>query len=221
VNPLIALHNVSRFSNGHSILCDVSLSVVQGESCAIVGASGSGKSTLLNVIGLLDQPCRGRLLIDGSNMANADAETRAITRNHVLGFVFQSFNLLPRLSALDNVALPLSYRGVSKAAARERAGAELRRVGLASRARYLPADMSGGQRQRVAIARALVTGPRILLADEPTGNLDGDSAQDIVELLLSLNRKQGMTLLMVTHDPTFATFMERRLLVREGRVFDV
>lgn len=221
MNPIIAMQGITRLLGNEAILCDVSFSLPAGQSCAIVGASGSGKSTLLNLIGLLDQPCRGRLILDGCDMTQANADQRAIARNCSLGFVFQSFNLLPRLSVLDNVALPLTYRGIRLASARQAAKAQLEKVRLAHRALNRPADLSGGQRQRVAIARALVTGPRILLADEPTGNLDGDTAQDIMGLLSSLNREQAMTLLMVTHDPGMAQCLDRRLRVRDGAVFDV
>ncbi|MNM61042.1 Lipoprotein-releasing system ATP-binding protein LolD [compost metagenome] len=216
----LCLESVKRSIDGQIILDDVSLSFVESQSCAIIGASGSGKSTLLNLIGLLDQPCHGRLVLDGCDMTHATADQRAIARNRLLGFVFQNFNLLPRLSVLDNVALPLSYRGIRLASARQAAKAQLENVDLGHRAQNRPADLSGGQRQRVAIARALVTGPRILLADEPTGNLDSDTAQDIMGLLSTLNREQGMTLLMVTHDPGMAQCLGRRLQVRDGAVFD-
>ncbi|WP_087500473.1 ABC transporter ATP-binding protein [Pseudomonas sp. SID14000] len=220
MNSSISLHGFTRLLGGQTILHDVSFSIFPGESCAITGPSGSGKSTLLNLIGLLDQPCRGRLVLDGCDMTHATANQRAITRNRLLGFVFQSFNLLPRLSILDNVALPLSYRGIGLASARRAATLQLEKVGLAHCARNRPADLSGGQRQRVAIARALVTGPRILLADEPTGNLDCETAQEIIGLLCRLNHEQGMTLLMVTHDPAMAQRMQRRMQVRDGGVFD-
>ncbi|WP_296230574.1 ABC transporter ATP-binding protein [Pseudomonas sp. UBA4617] len=219
MNPL-RLESVQRSIGGQVILDNVSISFAESQSCAITGPSGSGKSTLLNLIGLLDQPCRGRLVLDGCDMTHANADQRAITRNRLLGFVFQSFNLLPRLTILDNVALPLSYRGIGLASARRAATLQLEKVGLAQRARNWPADLSGGQRQRVAIARALVTAPRILLADEPTGNLDCETAQAIIGLLCRLNHEQGMTLLMVTHDPAMAQRMQRRLLVRDGGVFD-
>lgn len=218
MNPL-RLESVQRSIGGQVILDNVSISIAESQSCAITGPSGSGKSTLLNLIGLLDQPCRGRLVLDGCDMTHANADQRAI-RNRLLGFVFQSFNLLPRLTILDNVALPLSYRGIGLASARRAATLQLEKVGLAQRARNRPADLSGGQRQRVAIARALVTAPRILLADEPTGNLDCETAQAIIGLLCRLNHEQGMTLLMVTHDPAMAQRMQRRLLVRDGGVFD-
>ncbi|MEI7126929.1 ABC transporter ATP-binding protein [Pectobacterium versatile] len=225
ITDLICLQGISHtYSTGvssQSVLHDISLSIPAGQSCAIVGASGSGKSTLLNIIGLLDQPVSGRLLIAGQDMSQASADDRAIVRNQVIGFVFQSFNLLPRLDALDNVALPLTYRGVSRQAARQAAQVQLARVGLAERTHHRPADLSGGQRQRVAIARALVGEPALLLADEPTGNLDSQTADDIITLLLALNREQGTTLVMVTHDEGMACRMTRRIQVQDGRIYEV
>ncbi|GKV82036.1 ABC transporter ATP-binding protein [Pectobacterium versatile] len=225
VTDLICLQGISHtYSTGASsqaVLHDISLSIPAGQSCAIVGASGSGKSTLLNIIGLLDQPVSGRLLLAGQDMSQASADDRAIVRNQVIGFVFQSFNLLPRLDALDNVALPLTYRGVSRQAARQAAQVQLARVGLAERTHHRPADLSGGQRQRVAIARALVGEPALLLADEPTGNLDSQTADDIITLLLALNREQGTTLVMVTHDEGMACRMTRRIQVQDGRIHEV
>ncbi|ELK0936218.1 ABC transporter ATP-binding protein [Pseudomonas aeruginosa] len=219
---LIRLENITHaYATGASsqaVLYDVSFSVPTGQSCAIVGASGSGKSTLLNLIGLLDEPTSGRVLLAGEDMTNADAESRAIARNRIIGFVFQSFNLLPRLDALDNVALPLLYRGIPQPQARQAALTQLERVGLSNRSHHRPADMSGGQRQRVAIARALVGEPSLLLADEPTGNLDSQTAQDIIGLLLSLNRERGTTLVVVTHDTGIADRMARCIQVRDGRI---
>ena len=219
---LIRLENITHaYATGASsqaVLYDVSFSVPTGQSCAIVGASGSGKSTLLNLIGLLDEPTSGRVLLAGEDMTNADAESRAIARNRIIGFVFQSFNLLPRLDALDNVALPLLYRGIPQPQARQAALTQLERVGLSNRSHHRPADMSGGQRQRVAIARALVGEPSLLLADEPTGNLDSQTAQDIIGLLLSLNRERGTTLVVVTHDTGIADRMARCIHVRDGRI---
>lgn len=219
---LIRLENITHaYATGASsqaVLYDVSFSVPTGQSCAIVGASGSGKSTLLNLIGLLDEPTSGRVLLAGEDMTNADAESRAIARNRIIGFVFQSFNLLPRLDALDNVALPLLYRGIPQPQARQAALTQLERVGLSNRSHHRPADMSGGQRQRVAIARALVSEPSLLLADEPTGNLDSQTAQDIIGLLLSLNRERGTTLVVVTHDTGIADRMARCIQVRDGRI---
>ncbi len=200
------------------VLDNITLTIRRGESCAIVGTSGSGKSTLLNILGLLDQPASGRFLLDGRDMGCATQNERADLRNQLIGFVFQSFNLLPRLSALDNVALPLLYRGHSRPVARRHAQRQIERVGLADRLAHLPADLSGGQRQRVAIARALVGEPALILADEPTGNLDGDTAQDIMNLLLELNRTQAVTLVMVTHDTDLAARLDRRLHVQGGRI---
>lgn len=221
MNDSVSLERISRSLGGQTILDDVSLSIPRGQSCAILGPSGSGKSTLLNLIGLLDQPCQGRLLLEGHDMTGASAAQRAIMRNRCLGFVFQSFNLLPRLSALDNVALPLCYRGTAQAQARLLAQRQLQAVGLEARMAHRPAELSGGQRQRVAIARALVAEPRLLLADEPTGNLDGTTAGDILQLLKQLNRTSGVTLVMVTHDPLMARHMDRHILVREGQVSDL
>ena len=219
---LIRLENITHAyatdASSQVVLYDVSFSVPTGQSCAIVGASGSGKSTLLNLIGLLDEPTSGRVLLAGEDMTNADAESRAIARNRIIGFVFQSFNLLPRLDALDNVALPLLYRGIPQPQARQAALTQLERVGLSNRSHHRPADMSGGQRQRVAIARALVGEPSLLLADEPTGNLDSQTAQDIIGLLLSLNRERGTTLVVVTHDTGIADRMARCIQVRDGRI---
>ncbi|WEF11590.1 ABC transporter ATP-binding protein [Pectobacterium actinidiae] len=214
-------HTYSTGASSQAVLHNISLSIPAGQSCAIVGASGSGKSTLLNIIGLLDQPVSGRLLLAGQDMSQASADERAIVRNQVIGFVFQSFNLLPRLDALDNVALPLLYRGVSRQAARQAAQLQLARVGLAERTHHRPADLSGGQRQRVAIARALVGEPALLLADEPTGNLDSQTADEVIALLLALNREQGTTLVMVTHDEGMAGRMARRIQVQDGRIHEV
>ena len=212
---VIRLDGISHaYRNGtlsQKVLHDVSFSIAAGQSCAIIGASGSGKSTLLNIIGLLDRPTDGRFFLKGREMTQATADTRSRARNETIGFVFQSFNLLPRLSALDNVALPLMYRGYSRQAARTKAQSQIDRIGLGQRARHRPADLSGGQRQRIAIARALVTQPSLILADEPTGNLDSATAIEIVDLLLALNREQQVTLVVVTHDASIAEQMQREL----------
>ncbi|EEK2702885.1 ABC transporter ATP-binding protein [Salmonella enterica subsp. enterica serovar Newport] len=219
---LVRLENVTRTygpgASGQTVLHNVSLSIPAGQSCAIVGASGSGKSTLLNLAGLLDKPTSGKIFLAGSDMTQASPHICARVRNELIGFVFQSFNLLPRLDALDNVALPLLYRGMPRQMARQTAQAQLEHVGLASRQHHRPADLSGGQRQRVAIARALVGKPALLLADEPTGNLDRQTAQEIVTLLLSLNSSTGTTLVMVTHDNDIARQMERCIKVHDGRI---
>lgn len=216
-------HVTHRYLTGTStepVLCDVSLSIQAGHTCAIVGTSGSGKSTLLNLIGLLDVPYAGQIILGGKDMTGIDSDVRAMIRNQTIGFVFQSFNLLPRLDAIDNVALPLLYRGVPRQRARHFAQLQLQQVGLADRGHHRPADLSGGQRQRVAIARALIGSPSLLLADEPTGNLDPQTAQDILALLLSLNQKLGTTLVIVTHDASIAKQMTRCITVYSGRIHE-
>ncbi|MDR2852008.1 MAG: ABC transporter ATP-binding protein [Burkholderiaceae bacterium] len=221
---LIAMKNVRqsyRMGDGHlKVLDGISFKIAQGESCAIVGASGSGKSTLLNVLGLLDLPAAGQYLINGREMTHATSDERAGMRNRFIGFVFQSFNLLPRLTALENVALPLMYRGCTRAKAMPQARHQLERVGLGERITHRPADLSGGERQRVAIARALVGHPALILADEPTGNLDSSTAHEIMNLLLSLNREAGVTLVIVTHDNDLAQRLGRCLRVENGKIVE-
>lgn len=207
-------------SSVNAVLHDISLSIPYGQSCAIVGSSGSGKSSLLNIIGLLDKPSSGHVFISGEDMSEAPHELRARVRNSVIGFIFQGFNLLPRLNLLDNVALPLLYRGVPRPVARDAAEIHLAEVGLGGRIYSRPADLSGGQRQRVAIARALVGKPALLLADEPTGNLDKQTAYEIVDLLLSLNENNGTTLVIVTHDDKIARQMQRCIQVHDGRIVE-
>ncbi|WP_256942882.1 ABC transporter ATP-binding protein [Achromobacter xylosoxidans] len=222
--PLIRLESIcqSYFVGEEKIVAlnSVSLEVAAGQTCALLGASGSGKSTLLNIIGLLDRPRSGSFIFRGRDMTEASEIERSYFRNREIGFVFQSFNLLPRLTALDNVALPLAYRGVGSAEARLRAMEQLKMVGLGNRAAHVPADLSGGQRQRVAIARALVGEPSVILADEPTGNLDSDSTSDILSLLLSLNTEREVTLVVVTHDVTLAACFGRRLYVENGQLLE-
>jgi putative ABC transport system ATP-binding protein len=196
----------------------VSLDVAHGESVAIMGASGSGKSTFMNVLGCLDAPTRGVYRLDGVDVAELSPDARAEIRNRRIGFVFQSFNLLPRTSALENVELPLVYAGVGAAEQRERAAAALQAVGLAGHERHLPSQLSGGQQQRVAIARALVNRPSLLLADEPTGNLDSRSSREIMELFQRLAVEQGLTLLVVTHELDIAAFTRRIVTFRDGAV---
>ncbi|WP_397451800.1 ABC transporter ATP-binding protein [Pseudomonas sp. NA-150] len=221
-SELLRLHNVSQsYSRGGQavlVLRDINLTLMRGQTSALVGASGSGKSTLLNILGLLESPVSGRLMFAGHNMLNANADVLARLRNRDIGFVFQAFNLLPRLSAMDNVALPLSYRGLPRREARCQALQQLQQVGLADKAHDKPADLSGGQRQRVAIARALVGNPSLILADEPTGNLDSHTAEEIMALLLELNRERGVTLVMVTHDTALAERFERRIRVIDGQL---
>ncbi|MHC8286714.1 ABC transporter ATP-binding protein [Pseudomonas sp. XS1P51] len=222
IKNLIQLSAISksyRLDSQHlPILREVSLTISAGESCALLGSSGSGKSTLLNLLGLLDSADAGMYRFAGHDMFTTTADERAVIRNQHIGFVFQSFNLMPRLSALDNVAVPLRYRGVGRDDALQRSMRMLSRVGLEQRAHHRPADLSGGQRQRVAIARALVGEPSLILADEPTGNLDSDTASDIMDLLLSLNRERKVTLIVVTHDRAVAALLDRQILVADGSV---
>lgn len=202
------------------VLRDVSLEIGHGELCAITGASGSGKTTLMNLIGLLDRPDSGSIVIDGRAAGSLDDDKTAELRNALIGFVFQSFHLLPRLPAVDNVGLPLLYRGIGKSERQRAAEGALALVGLADKLSCFPEQLSGGQRQRVAIARALIGRPALVLADEPTGNLDTRTSDEIMNLFLDLNRTHGTTLVLVTHDPTIAARCPRRIVVRDGRIVD-
>ncbi|MBA2486451.1 MAG: ABC transporter ATP-binding protein [Nitrospira sp.] len=199
-------------------LRDIHLTIDQGEFVAVRGTSGSGKSTLMNILGCLDQPTRGRYQLDGMDVGTAKPDVLAEIRNRQIGFVFQSFNLIPRISALENVQLPLVYRGVSLKEQRKQAAAALLRVGLAGREQHYPFQLSGGQQQRVAIARALVGGPSILFADEPTGNLDTASSREIMDILTQLNRDDGITIILVTHESDIATSASRELIMKDGQV---
>jgi putative ABC transport system ATP-binding protein len=218
--PLIEIEEVTKVYKMGSVeveaLKGVDLRVYEGEFVAIMGASGSGKSTLMNVIGCLDLPTSGRYLLEGVDVRELNDNQLAAIRNRKIGFVFQSFNLIPRSSALHNVEMPLIYAGVSSGR-RERALAALESVGLADRARHQPSELSGGQQQRVAIARALVTEPAILLADEPTGNLDSEASLEIIRLLQHLN-EQGRTIVLITHEDDVAAFARRVVRLRDGLV---
>jgi putative ABC transport system ATP-binding protein len=198
-------------------LCGISLRIKRGEVIAIMGPSGSGKSTLMNILGCLDRPSSGTYKLDGQEIADLSDDQLAEIRSHKVGFVFQSFNLLGRQTALTNVELPMRYAGVSNGR-RKRAVQALEDVGLGDRIRHRPNELSGGQQQRVAIARALVNNPAIILADEPTGNLDTKSGEEIMNILLDLNEKFSTTLIFVTHDPEIAARTERVIMLRDGLV---
>ena len=208
-----------RYGTGEAAfeaLKGVSFTITEGEFVAIMGASGSGKSTTMNIIGALDRPSAGAYLFNGIHVENLSRDQRAILRRKYLGFVFQGFNLLARTTALENVELPLLYRGMSKSDRRRFARAALERVGLLEWEDHTPAELSGGQQQRVAIARAIVTKPKLLLADEPTGSLDSARSVEILELLTALNREDGITVVLVTHEPDMAKFARRHMIFRDG-----
>jgi ABC-type lipoprotein export system ATPase subunit len=202
------------------VLKGVSLSVANGELVALMGASGSGKSTLMNILGCLDRPSGGEYWLEGREISGAGANDRAKLRNRLIGFVFQNFNLLARTSALENVVMPLNYstEHLTDHQMRERAAELLNKVGLSERMDHQPSQLSGGQQQRVAIARSLVNRPRLLLADEPTGNLDSHTSEEVLEMLAGLNRSEGLTIILVTHDPGVAQHAERVIHIRDGLI---
>ncbi|HHQ4572075.1 TPA: ABC transporter ATP-binding protein [Aeromonas veronii] len=222
MSDLIRLEAVSRrFTLGGSevaALERVSLRVAEGEYLAVMGPSGSGKSTLLNVLGLLDRPDEGRYWLGGEDTATLSEPALAQLRGHRIGFVFQSFHLISRLTARENVELPLMLYGIAPAERHRRSQRLLGELGLENRAEHRPAELSGGQRQRVAIARAMAMAPRLILADEPTGNLDSRSGEEVITLLEGLNREQGITLVVVTHDPRLGERAGRRILMNDGRI---
>jgi putative ABC transport system ATP-binding protein len=220
-HPIISLDRVSRtYQMGHMevpALADVSLEVHAGEFLAIVGPSGSGKTTIMNILGCLDRPTAGQYRLDGTPVDDLDDDGLAALRSRTIGFVFQSYNLLPRTSALDNVATPLLYQGVSRSGREARAKLALERLGLGDRLRHEPTELSGGQQQRVAVARAIVTEPALILADEPTGNLDSHAGAEVMALLHELN-DAGRTIVLITHDTEIAAAAGRQVHLRDGRV---
>lgn len=220
--PLIAFRDVSRrYGSGEAevrALDGVSFEITAGEFVAIMGPSGSGKSTAMNIIGCLDRPTGGEYLFKGIPVQGLDQDRRALLRRHALGFVFQGFNLLARQSALENVELPLIYKGLPSAQRRALAREALRKVGLEGRENHDPSQLSGGQQQRVAIARALAGGPAVILADEPTGNLDSARSHEIMRLLQSLNRDEGITIVMVTHEDDIARYARRLMVFTDGHL---
>jgi putative ABC transport system ATP-binding protein len=222
--PAVEAFDVTRTYRLDGVSVDalrgVTLRIDPGEFVAILGPSGSGKSTLMNLLGCLDRPTSGQLFIGGRNVARLSDRELATLRNRTIGFVFQSFQLLPRTNALDNVAMPLIYRGVRRVARLELAAEALNTVGLGHRTRHRPTQLSGGEQQRVAIARALVGGPSLLLADEPTGNLDTATSAEVMNLLQQLNLERGVAIILVTHEADIAARARRLIRVRDGRIAD-
>ncbi len=220
--PIISLRGLRRFygqgvARVHA-LDGVDLDIAPGEFVAIMGASGSGKSTCMNIIGCLDRPTAGSYHFSGVDVTALDNDGRALLRRNYLGFVFQGFNLLPRTTALENVELPLVYRGMKRAERERRAAEALKSVGLEGREDHTPAELSGGQQQRVAIARAIVTDPLVLLADEPTGNLDSARSHELMKLVTDLNRTRGLTIIMVTHEDDIAAYARRKVIFADGLI---
>jgi putative ABC transport system ATP-binding protein len=222
-HPVIEVHDVSKVFDLGQIqvraLRHVSLSIETGDLVAIMGSSGSGKSTLMNILGCLDSPSGGRYLIDGVDVSEMDEDDLADLRNRKIGFIFQSFNLVPRTSALVNVELPLAYAGLRGAQRRRRAEAALRSVGMGHRLHHQPSELSGGQQQRVAVARAIVTNPPLILADEPTGNLDSHSTEEVLRIFAALN-EEGRTVVLITHEPDVAEQSKRIVRLSDGEILE-
>jgi len=220
--PLVSFRNVTRhYGEGGGLvraLAGVDLTIGRGEFIAIMGPSGSGKSTAMNIIGCLDRPSSGSFRFLGVEVNDLTQDQRALLRRNFIGFVFQGFNLLNRTTAIENVELPLIYRGMARHERRERSMEALHRVGLAGREHHTPGELSGGQQQRVAIARAIVTDPLLLLADEPTGNLDSQRSEEIMELIAGLNEQRGITVVMVTHEPDMAAHAQRIIRFVDGHI---
>lgn len=220
--PLIELRGVTKiYGSGEAAvaaLAGIDLTIRDGEFVAVMGPSGSGKSTAMNILGCLDTPTSGQYYFRGTDVGSLSRDQRALLRRYYIGFVFQGFNLLKRTTAIENLELPLIYRGVPQAERQARARDALAKVGLADRAGHSASELSGGQQQRVAIARALVTDPSVMFADEPTGNLDSARSHEIMELLASLNAERGLTIVLVTHEDDIAAYAKRRIRFRDGRI---